>query len=185
VGIEVTTKLYDRIKTILTNGQDSSRLIRVGNFIDYRTGAGAVKAGMSKAPADFAQCEIEVGTRGSHSGYTKDSVFADESPTYLTDAGGTYDKIIERAEQVRITIKSDRPVIGGVNPVKEAVLDDLMRAGPSLGLVPPFVNAWFGGFTHEQRFLRRGENPPAGMVTTITFTVTVLQGLRVTVRDQE
>lgn len=182
----VTSYIDARLWTILETGQDTPPLVLAGKRIKSADAQGWLRASFADQ-ASFPKLIIEVGVRGTHSAYTKDPTLADESPSYLTDAGGVYDKIIERTEQVRITIttrKTDATTTTA-NVLREAVIDDLMRAGPAMGLVPPFLAAWFTPFQHEQKYLRDGSNPRAGVQTTITFTVTVQQGLRATQSGQE
>jgi hypothetical protein len=179
VGVELTTALLNRLWDILENGQNVPPLVLVGNRLKRQTTQGWLKEEMIHAPRDFPQLDIEVGRRGGHSAYTKAPTFAIEA----ADNAGMIDWEIDRVETVVITTKTDRVEVGGINQLKECILDDIMASGPRLGL--PELIVGFGPFTHEQRYTRRGEIPKAGQITTITFPVVMLQHGHATLIQQE
>lgn len=190
MGVELTTALLNRLWAILENGQDTPALVRVGNRLKRTLQTGWMKEEAAKAPADFPQIDIEVGRRGSHSGYNLDPNFAQEA----ANAGATSAAFdILRTELVTITLKTDRVVTGGINPLKEAVVDDIMRVA-DLGMpcTPEQSGVVAVGdverkccFDFEQRYTRKGEKPFPGQITVITFPVSMLQHGRATLTGQE
>lgn len=180
MGIEVTTRLRDRLWEILKGGRFTLPLVPGASLLDQSKADYPTRDRTRLDPAAFPTIDIEVGFRGSHSAYTKAPTYALESAEAAIEG---FDFEIDRVEFVRITLKTTEQKRGGINPLKEAVLDDLMAAGPRLGMSPLVTG--FGPFTHEQRRLRQGETPPGGYLTTITFPITVTQNGVATVRDQE
>lgn len=179
MGVVIVTSLLGRLWDILEAGQTGT-LCKVGNRVKYATAQGWLKEAMTKAPADFPQVEIEVGSDSFHSAFTKAPDFEIES---ANDAG-QIEWDIDRNEQVVITVTTDRIDVGGVNPVAEAVVDDLTAAGPRLKFSPPCVG--FSGFRSRQRRVRQGERQNVyKYITTITFTVFMQQTGRATLTGQE
>lgn len=177
MGVEITTALLNRLWEILEAGETGTRC-KVGNRIKFATRQGWLKEFMAKAPADFPQVEIEVGGDSFHSGYMKGPTFAMESAELATEV--TFE--IDRTELVTITVTTDRVDVGGINPVVEAVKDDLMRAGPRLGLSPLVVG--FTGMRSRQR-RQRASQSQYRYVTPITFTVQMQQNGRATITGEE
>lgn len=180
MGVEVTTAVLGRLWQILEAGETAA-LCKVGNRIKYASRQGWLKEAMAKGPADFPQVEIEVGSDSTHSAWTKAPTYEIEGAAY---AGAVLDFEIDRTEQVVITVTTDRVDVGGVNPTVEAVIDDVMRSGPRLGLSPPVVG--FSGFRSRQRRVRQPNRRDSyKYITTITFRVDCLQNGKLTLTGQE
>lgn len=182
MAVILSTWLDERLWTILENGRDTPRLVRVGNRRSFRDSAGWMKEVMAKAPADFPHLAIEVGVSGSHSAYTQDATFASEDPEMVFDQ--SIDFSVGRTERVRATLRTDKPHIRDINELREAVIDDWMRSGPCLGQTSSVSG--FGPFTFDQRMWRRGDRgQSSGWLCTLNFPVNFQQRGRATVRGQE
>lgn len=172
MSLETTTALYNQLWAVLEAGASTPPLVKVGNRVKLAETAGWLKAHMHGLPSDFPTIAIEVGRRGTHSAYEYNKTLAMENPDFL-DTGEPFE--IERTEQVFITLKTDQVVIGGMNPLKEAVVDDLMRAGPKLDLRSLVVR--FGPFAFDQKavdVMRSGRWGEV-QVTTIQFPVVMVE----------
>jgi hypothetical protein len=154
VGVIVPSVLNARLWEILGTGAATPTLIKQGNWINTAEPQYWLRERSRKAPNDFPSLKIEVGVSGSHSGFAKDETFAVERTDFLD---GTDDWEIER----------------------EAVIDDIMRAGPRLQIPDPVYRLGRPGagivYTHRQRDTRGDENPQPGTVTEIRFTIICLE----------
>jgi hypothetical protein len=176
VGVIVPSVLNARLWEILGTGAATPTLIKQGNWINTAEPQYWLRERSRKAPNDFPRLKIEVGVSGSHSGFAKDETFAVERTDFLD---GTDDWEIERVEDVLITIRQRGELADGVNPLREAVIDDIMRAGPRLQIPDPVYRLGRPGagivYTHRQRDTRGDENPQPGTVTEIRFTIICLE----------
>lgn len=183
MGLTITTWLDARLWSILENGQATPPLVRVGNRAKFSTAAGWLKDSMTKAPADYPHLAIEVGVSGTHSAYKQDPTLATESPDFLTDNLGANDFSIERVERVRVTLKSADKTIQSINELRECVVDDLMRSGPTLG--PSSAIVGFGPFAFDQRRFNLTDRQGVGWLCNLNFPINLQQRGRATVRDEE
>src|SRR3954464_9742445 len=127
----VTTTLLDQLWALLEGGANTPALVLAGNRINRSAVTWRMGDRSRKAANDFPKLEIEVGVSGSHSGFAKDETLATERTDFL-DGTDPFD--IERTEEVYIRVTENKPSDDAANAIREAIVDDVMRGGPRLGL---------------------------------------------------
>lgn len=179
----VASVINARLWAILGAGAATPPLFRAGNRINTATGDSWLKDMLVGNPTAYPRIRIDVGVTGSHSGYAKDETLAMARGDFL-DLGVDWE--IDRIEEVAVTLIQRGYTEDGTNPLREAVIDDLMRAGPRLGIPETVLRVGLPNdstvFRHAMRYTRRDDTdergnalPHPGTVTVIRFNVMCLE----------
>lgn len=181
MGLVVPTTLLDRLKVILSTGAATPTLVKVGNLVSKGDAIPSERRTNRTDPRSFPWFEIDVGVSGSHSGYAKDETLATEDEDFLDDDPNANFQT-EQIEEVVITIFDDDPHIDGLVAVREAIIDDIMRAKCRLGIPGVVSRMGLRGqdrvFTYRTTENRQGQErngyalPYPGHVCELRFFVT-------------
>jgi hypothetical protein len=169
--------LYNAIWTLLESGAATPPLVLPGNRINRGNRTWRMRDATRMAANDFPKIEMEVGVSGGHSAWGYDETFASESTDFL-NSDVPFD--IERTEEVYIRITENKPTDESSSALREAVIDDIMRGGPRLGL-DGFV--WRIGrqgetrdiFRVRRRDARKDETDPRGNAIPFPGTITEIR----------